>query len=80
MHRSSKKEGLRDIQYSMTVVLDTKKSNFGSQEWLWFHVWLIMTLYYKIQQILLETVTAILLQNAISQLRKTISLLAHQNS
>ena len=30
----SKKEGQRDIGYSMTMVLDTKISNFGSQGWL----------------------------------------------
>ena len=60
----SKKEGLRDIKYSMTIVLDTNKSNFGSPEWLWFHTWFIMTLYYKIGQILLQSLTAILLQNA----------------
>ena len=38
----------------MTVVLDTKKSNFWSQDRLWFHIWFIMTLYNKIQQILLQ--------------------------
>ena len=43
------KESLTDIGYSITMALDTKKSNLGSQEWLWFHT---MLLYYKMQQIL----------------------------
>ena len=45
--------GLRDIQRSMSSLLDTR-----------FHIWLIMTLYYKMRQILLQNATAILLQNA----------------
>ena len=42
----------RDIQYSMSMVLDTR-----------FHTWFIMTVFYKMRQILLQNVTAILLQN-----------------
>ena len=45
--------GLRDIQRSMSMLLDTR-----------FHIWLIMTLYYKMRQIFQNT-TAILLQNAL---------------
>ena len=30
-HTRFKKEELRDIGYSMSMVLDTRKSNFGSQ-------------------------------------------------
>ena len=46
-------EGLRDIQHSMRMVLDTR-----------FHIWFIVTLYYKMRQILLENATTILLENA----------------
>ena len=52
-HPPSNGEGLRDIQHSMSMVLDTR-----------FHIWFIMTLYYKMRQILLQNATAILLQNA----------------
>ena len=45
--------GLRNIQRTMSMLLDTR-----------FHIWLIMTLYYKMRQILLQNATAILLQNA----------------
>ena len=45
--------GLRNIQRTMSMLLDTR-----------FHIWLIMTLYYKMWQILLQNATAILLQNA----------------
>ena len=48
--------GLRDIQRSMSMLLDTR-----------FHIWLITTLYYKILQILLGKATTILLQNATEQ-------------
>ena len=44
--------GLKDIQRSMSMLLDTR-----------FRILLIMALYNKMQQILLENVTAILLQN-----------------
>ena len=47
----------------MRIVLDTKRSIFGSQHWLWFNIWFIMILYYKMRQIF-KNVTAILLQNA----------------
>ena len=64
IHLPSKKKWLRDIGYSMTTALDTRISNFGSQEWLWFYIWFTMTLYDKMRQILLQNATAILLQNA----------------
>ena len=51
--------GLRDIQRSMSMLLDTR-----------FHIWLITTLYYKILQILLRKATTILLQNATEQYYK----------
>ena len=44
---------LRDIEHSMSTVLDTG-----------FNIWFIMTLYYKIWQMLLQNGTTILLQNA----------------
>ena len=46
-------EGVRDIQHSMRMIPDTK-----------FHIWLNMTRYCKMRQILLQNGTAILLQNA----------------
>ena len=46
----------------MNMVLDTKK--FRNQNFLRFHIWFIMTLYYKKRQTLLQIATAILLQNA----------------
>ena len=45
-------EGFRDIHHSMSTVL-----NLG------FHIWFIMTLYYKMRKILLQNATVILLQN-----------------
>ena len=45
------------------MVLDAKKFNFRSQEWLSLKIRFIMTLYYKMRQILLQNATAILLQN-----------------
>ena len=44
----------------MSMVLDTRESNFVNQQWLQFHIWFIMTLYYKMQQILLQNATTIL--------------------
>ena len=45
------------------MVLDTSKYILGSQQWLQLHIWLLMTLNYKIRQILLQNATAILLQD-----------------
>ena len=45
--------------------ITTNKSNFGRQEYLRFHIWFIMTLYYnKMRQWLLQLAAAILLQNS----------------
>ena len=52
-----------DIGDKMSMVRDTKKSNFAGQYWLKLDIELIMTLYYKMHQILLHKATAILLQN-----------------
>ena len=52
VHPPSNGAGLRDIQQSMSKILDTR-----------FNIWFIMTLYYKTRQILLQNATAILLQN-----------------
>ena len=41
----------------MSIVLETRKSNFGCQYWLRFHISFFMTLYYKMQQILIENAT-----------------------
>ena len=46
------------------MVLDKKKSNFGNQQCLRFHIWFIMILYYKMLQTLLQNATVILSQNA----------------
>ena len=40
-HPSSNREGLRDIQNSMSMVLDTR-----------FHTWFIMTVYYKMRRLI----------------------------
>ena len=37
---------------------------FGNQQWLWFHICFIITLYYKMWQILIQNAIAILLQIA----------------
>ena len=52
------------IVFKMSMVLDIRKCNFGSQQCLWFHIWFILTVYYKMQQILLQNGTGILLRNA----------------
>ena len=53
LHPPSNDKGLRDIEHSMSTVLDTGFNN-----------WFIVTLYYKIWQMLLQNGTTILLQNA----------------
>ena len=58
-----KNEGLKNSGHSMGMLLDTKKFNFESQQWLRFHIWFIMTLYYKMRQLLLQNTTAIISQN-----------------
>ena len=60
--KGTEKKGLKNV--SMNKVLDIRESTFGIQEWLRFHIWFIITLYYKMWQILLQNATAILLQNA----------------
>ena len=60
----SKNEGLKNIGHSMSIVLDKKKSILGYQHQRKFHIWFIITFYYKMRQILLQNTTAILLQNA----------------
>ena len=61
IHPPSRKEGLKKIGHSMNMVLDTKKTIFTRQEWLWFHIWFIMTFYYKMRQILLQNTKDVLL-------------------
>ena len=72
------KKGLRNSNHSMSMVLDTKKSNFGNQQFLRFifgSLWHVITkmrhlqhaticdkAYYKMQQLLQNA--QILLQNA----------------
>ena len=57
-------EGLRGSQHSMSMVLD-----------MGFHVWFIMTLYYKIRHILWQNETAILSQNALGFLLQNVPVL-----
>lgn len=40
----SKDEGPSNTGNNMSLVLDTRKSNFVNQQWLQFHIWVIMTL------------------------------------
>ena len=47
LHPPSNGEGLRDIQYIMSMVLDTR-----------FHIWFIMTVYYKMPKMLLQNAIA----------------------
>ena len=56
--------GLRNIQRTISMLLDTR-----------FRIWLIMTLYYKMWQILLQNATAILLQNASGFLLQNVTVL-----
>ena len=49
---TSNGEGLRNIQHSMSIVLDMR-----------FYIWFILTIYYKMRQVLWQNATAILLQN-----------------
>ena len=45
-------EGFKNIQHIMSLILNTR-----------FYIWFIMTVYYKMRQILLQNATATLLQN-----------------
>ena len=47
IHPSSKNKGLRDIGHGMNMALDTKKFIFMNEQWLWFHIWFIMTWIYE---------------------------------
>ena len=38
---------LRNLEHSMCMALDTRKSNYGSKWWLRFHIWFVMTLYFQ---------------------------------
>ena len=55
----------------MSLLLDTGKFNFASQQSLQFQIWFIMTLYYKMGQIL-SNATAILLQNVTKLVTKCV--------
>lgn len=46
----SKEEGQRELGDKMRMELDTRKSNLGSQKWLRFHTWFIMTFLLKMRQ------------------------------
>ena len=59
MHSPSKDVGPKDIENNMNMAPDTRKSNFVNQEWLRFHIWFIMTLYYKMRQILIQNATKV---------------------
>ena len=60
----------------MSVVLDTRESNLGSQQWLWSHIWFIMTLLQNAADItkkwdksLLYSASSLLLPNATALLQ-----------
>ena len=55
----SEGEGLKNIGHSMKI----KNLIFGVNS-VKFHIWFVMTVFYKMWQILLQNATAILLQNA----------------
>ena len=63
IHPLSKDGGLRVIEFKMSIAIDTRKCNLGSQQWLWFYVRFIVTLYYKTRQALLQNATTILSKN-----------------
>ena len=50
----SKDVGSRNIGTNISMILDTRKSRFVSQQWLQFHIWFIC---YRMRQILLQNVT-----------------------
>ena len=52
-----------NIGHDMSMVLNTKKSIFRSQQSLQFHFGFILILYYKMRQILLQKASGFLLQN-----------------
>ena len=56
------------------------KENIQSQQWLWFYISLIMTLYYKTRQILLQNVTTISLKNATKVYTKMRQFFLSQNA
>ena len=64
IHPASRKEGLWNIGHSMIMVLDIKKSDFGNQQCIRFHIWFIRRLYCKMRETF-QNATAILLQNTI---------------
>ena len=63
IHLHSQDRERRDIKHKITMVQDTRKPNYGSQESSWFDIWFTMTLYYKMRQKLLQNANCILLQN-----------------
>ena len=65
----SNSERFRDIQHSMSTVLDPG-----------FHIWFIMALYYKMRQMLSQNATTILLQNASGFLLQNASRFLLQNA
>ena len=61
MYFSNKYKGLKDIGSKMSMVLDTKKSSFGSFGFGFVFGWFIMRLYYyKMRETLLQNATAVL--------------------
>ena len=62
IHPPSKNRGLWVISLSMSMVLNKKKSAIGSEKRVWVSYMFIITLYYKMRQILLQDPTTILLR------------------
>ena len=62
------------------MVLVTEIYSSGSQQWLPFLIWSIVTLFYKMRQILLQNTTAIILQNAWAFLLQNTTAIMLQNA
>ena len=50
IHLHSKDKGRRDNVHKISTVLNTRRSNFGIQQWLRSHIWFVRILYYKMRQ------------------------------
>ena len=79
VHLPFKDEGPRDIRHDMSMVQDTRKSNFMSVQWFRFHIWFIIILYYKMQQILLKKCSSIFITKCDKSLLQNVSSYLLQN-
>ena len=70
IHLPFRNEELKRIGHNMRMLLDTKGSVFGSQQWLWFNIWFILKLYYKIWQMLLQNLKSYIITKCDSFITK----------